>query len=524
MKQGPASLLFGGVLLSPFFLWVALPGRFSLWPLLFICLVPLFLWLADTKTLKQAAGRGVLAGIIIYALQLYWIVSVLIKFGGLPWFVAAPALLLLSLYMSLYLGVFSGCFFLCTRQKTFPYLLIFLPAVWVGLDWLRSWLFGGFPWMDLGYGFWSVPAALQAADIFGHHGYTFLVVLINFVIFAIINKNKIFSRSQQLVGIVLVLMSLVGVTVYSFLKWGSVQEQMAQADQAIVGMVQGNVRQGRKWSPALRAKTVADYIDLSMRLDQDENVSLIVWPETAMPFYVRNNALFDPAIRFVKNSQVPVLTGAPWYEIIDWEKKLIQYFNSAVLVKKDGDFGGLYHKSHLVPYGEYVPLKKYMPFIAPLVQSVGDFTAGTVETPVAVDDHLRLGVLICYESIFASISRRWVMTGANLLVNLTNDAWYGKSSAPYQSWAMTVYRSVETRRCLVRSANTGISGMIDPLGRVRVQSELFVPWARTASVQLMSGETPFVRWGWMFAPICGLLGLIYSIAMFIFHRHTTNKS
>ena len=122
-------------------------------------------------------------------------------------------------------------------------------------------------------------------------------------------------------------------------------------------------------------------------------------------------------------------------------------------------------------------------------------------------DRMRMGVLICYESIFGSISRRWVMAGANVLVNLTNDAWYGKSSAPYQSWAMTVFRAVETRRSLVRSANTGISGMIDPLGRVALSSELFVPWSAAVEVTLMDEATFFVRFGWIFAPACLLFGV-----------------
>ncbi len=207
-----------------------------------------------------------------------------------------------------------------------------------------------------------------------------------------------------------------------------------------------------------------------------------------------------------------LLTGAPWYEVEqDQKQRLIRYYNSALLMGPDGIVSGLYFKSHLVPYGEYVPLSNYLFFLSPLVEAVGSFTPGRIEDPLVAGD-IRAGVLICFESIFAGISRSWVNNGANVLINLTNDAWYGKSSAPYQSWAMTVYRAVETRRSVVRSANTGISGLIDPLGRVQSESEIFSRWSKTVDVPLMEGRTLFVQWGYLFAPICLALALFIGLA------------
>jgi apolipoprotein N-acyltransferase len=158
-------------------------------------------------------------------------------------------------------------------------------------------------------------------------------------------------------------------------------------------------------------------------------------------------------------------------------------------------------KSHLVPFGEYVPLKRYLPFIAPLVEGVGDFIPGKIENPPACKNG-RIGVLICFESIFPDISRKWVDAGANIMVNITNDAWYGRSSAPHQTLAMTRMRAVETRRSVVRSANTGFSAFVDPLGRVVEMSPLFVPWQFTGRAYLMEGHTFFVRGGFAFAPGC----------------------
>jgi apolipoprotein N-acyltransferase len=203
-----------------------------------------------------------------------------------------------------------------------------------------------------------------------------------------------------------------------------------------------------------------------------------------------------------------LLTGAPWYEVFEERgSRLIYYYNSALLLQPGERAEAKYFKSHLVPFGEYVPLRRYLPFIEPLVEAAGHFTPGRIEEPL-VTGSIRAGVLICFESIFGDLGRRWVASGANVLVNVTNDAWYGRSSAPYQSWAMTVFRSVETRRSLVRSANTGISGIVDPLGRVVRQSDLFVPWSVAAPVALLEERSPFVRGGYLFAPFCALAAVL----------------
>ncbi len=498
------------VLIFPCLAWLALPGRFSLWPLLFVCLLPLFAWLSGAAGIRQAFLGGLLGGVIFYILQLYWIVAVLTTFGGLPWILAALSLLLLVFYMSLYLGLFSSCFYFLYRQDHFWLWLLAIPALWVGLDWVRSWLISGFPWMDFGYGLWSVPGALQTADLFGHHVLTFMIILINLVLYGFLCGR--FSISQRLWSVAIVLALLSCGLLYSKKRWEAMVSLVDQAAVARVGIVQGNIEQDRKWSPEERVNTVDSYLRLSDHLVAETSPDLIVWPETALPFYPRGNDLITPVKLFLAKSGITLLTGAPWYEIVDWDKRQFDYFNGAFMLSQTGESLGHYFKSHLVPYGEYVPLKKYMPFLAPLVEAAGDFTPGTVGSPLETGQ-IKAGVLICYESIFPEIGRRWVENGANVLVNLTNDAWYGKSSAPYQSWAMTVLRSVETRRSLVRSANTGVSGVIDPLGRIRSESELFIQWSDTIEVPLMTQRSVFVAGGYLFGPICAVIGGVISLVV-----------
>ncbi|MBW1635752.1 MAG: apolipoprotein N-acyltransferase [Deltaproteobacteria bacterium] len=505
MVSAKWSLIFP--LLSGVLLWLSLPGGGELWPLLFVALVPL-LFLIPGSSVKEAALYGFLFGLVHFLLLLYWIVIVLGRYGGLHWSVAALALLLLAIYLGSYYLIFAlaaRCIF-----PVFPAAVVLwlLPALWVGLDWLRGILFTGMPWMDLGYGLWQQTGLIQIADLFGHHGLTWLIVFSNCLAVILLTKK------QSPAGAVALLLSSLfvygGAAVYSRVRVGEVSRALSATGLKTVrvGIVQGNIDQSIKWSPPQQRSTVERYLTLSEQLLTDNPPQLLVWPETALPFYPRKNKNMGLLRDALSRYQTALLTGAPWYEIIDLNgQKKIEFFNSALLLESDGRIGGKYYKNHLVPFGEYIPLKKFLPFLAPVVEAVGDFSPGSIERPLIAGDG-RLGVLICFESVFPNLSRQWILAGANMLVNLTNDAWYGKSSAPHQSLAMSVFRAVETRRSLVRSANTGISAFISPLGRVESSSLLFQPYAAAGDVVLLETETFWVRFGYLFAPLCLLAGMV----------------
>ncbi len=498
--------------LTALLLSIGMSTQGTLWAILLVAFVPIFLVVSKVSG-KRAFFCGILAGVLYHLFLLYWIIFVLGTYGGFPWYLSFPSLFLLTLYMSLYFGVFLVVTRSFLGNAPVGIALVAIPCLWVGLDWVRSLLFSGFPWMDLGYGLWRFPVLVQFVDVVGHFGVSFLLLLTNTLIVLMIKRGL--RSSIALFVPYCGLIILIGC--YSVYSWNTISVTMEEGERARVGVVQGNIDQSKKWLPEEQQKTVMTYLELTQKIPSQKQLDMVVWPETALPFYPINTPLELPIISFLRTKNYAVLTGSPWYEIIDRQKRLINYYNGAFLYLEDGSKGGNYFKSHLVPYGEYVPFKKFFPFLAPLVEAVGDFTLGKVEEPLQ-QKNIRSGVLICFESIFPDIARKWVKSGANILVNLTNDAWYGKSSAPYQSLAMTVFRAIETRRSIVRAANTGVSGFIDPLGRIQESSPLFVEWTGAADVVLMEKRTFASCYGHLFAPLCFGVALVLTVVTRFYRR------
>ena len=500
-------------LLSAGLLALAMPGRVGWWPLLFVALVPLLL-----VTLSARPGRsalvGFVCGLVTHLALLYWILIVLGRYGGLPFYLSLPGLVLLAAYMALYPAVFCALLSLLAgrswhRERPVASLVWLAPVLWVGLDWLRSVLFTGFPWMDLGYGLYAQPQLIQAADLGGHHLVTFGVVLCNSLLVGIVDRQRRDVRwniHRERGLLLLACATLVFLGGYSAVRYRVAVHYGPRALQAQVAVVQGNVDQMVKWSPAFKTATVDTYLRLSREAIGEADVELVVWPETALPFYPQRDQLTGRLAAFTGAANTWLLTGAPLFTLTPQTdgSELVRHYNGAILLGPDGRIAASHAKQHLVPFGEYVPLRPYLPFLEPLVVSIGDFAAGTSDEPLALGP-MRLGMLICYESIFPEIARQSVTRGANLLVNLTNDAWYGRSSAPHQSMAMAVFRAVENKRALVRAANTGISGFVDPVGRIVERSGLFVEAALVSRMPLLDGQTVFNRQGHLFGPACAVL-------------------
>jgi len=503
-------------------LFLASPGLTGWWPVAWFALIPLFMSIREASP-AQAGRYGLVAGLVYYLPLLSWIIIVLGTYGHLAWWISLAALVLLSLYMSLYFAVFGAAVAWVVRKGGSP--VWFAPPLWVILEFGRAHLLSGFPWQDLAYSQYSVPMLIQIVDVTGHYGMSYLVVLVNsflFVLFLDRPRGKVPDVKTSLrSGEVLFAAAIIFAALcYDYVRYHQVEA--GPADNSInVAVIQGNIAQDLKWTPQMQTETLEIYRQLSEDAleSRGSGLPLLVWPETALPFYPQNNRLFDMVVQSVRGWNGWLLTGTPYYVLTvssaaedpDAPRSVPRYYNSALLLGPDGVVADRYDKQHLVPFGEYVPLRRYLPFLSPLVESVNDFSAGTFSQPLACQK-ARIGVLICFESIFPKLAAGWAEKGANLLVNITNDAWFGRSNAPWQHLSMAVFRAVETRRSLVRSANTGVSCVVDPLGRIVESSPLFKPFFLTADVPLVEGRTMFVRYPDGFV-IVNVLGLILALAL-----------
>ena len=488
------------VLLTSCLLFLASPGIFSFSQLAWIALIPL-LWAIRGCSFKQAALLGLICGLFYYLPLLHWIITVLSTYGQVPLPLAALALILLALYMSCYLALFAG--FCVLLPPKLP-LLFTAPFCWVALDFIRSKLFTGFPWLDLGYTQYDTPGLIQIADLVGHHGVSFLIVMVNIFIIAsiaAISKKKLPHPKTMIAA----LMLFIAAFAYNQRQLHNIPPLFAKADKISIALVQGNIPQDKKWLPEFKKKTVQSYIDLSKQvITKNGATDLVVWPETALPFYPQENALsLLLQTGLTHPHQVSLLTGAP-HRMQPTPTAPITYYNSAFLINPDGRMSERYDKQHLVPFGEYIPFRRILAFASPVVETLGDFSPGASSKPLPYKNSL-IGVLICFESIFPELSREQVIHGANLLVIITNDAWFGRTSAPRQHMAMAVFRAVENRRVVARAANTGISGFIDPTGRILVASPLFEPYAVKQKVPLLSSTSFYVDKGYLFPYLCLLL-------------------
>jgi apolipoprotein N-acyltransferase len=275
-----------------------------------------------------------------------------------------------------------------------------------------------------------------------------------------------------------------------------------------VALVQGNIEQGLKWDKAYREQTLKVYWDLTQKYAKDKP-DLIVWPETAAPFFFSREKAFQKYILdLAAEVGTPLLVGAPSVVRVGREFRLR---NSAFQVTPEKRVDGDYHKMHLVPYGEFVPLKRFFPFIQKMVTGIGDFLPGETRT-VFPHPKAPFGVLICYEVIFPNEVRQVVRDGAKLLVNITNDAWFGRSAAAYQHLAMTALRAVENRVPLIRAANTGITAVVDPSGQIREATDLFVRTGVVTNVYpgppSRLGKTFYTKFGDIFAYLCVAVTLL----------------
>jgi apolipoprotein N-acyltransferase len=479
--------------------------------LIWFALLPL-LYAQKDQPVRSAFRMGFLTGLVHFLTLLYWLVPVMRTYGYLPAYLSIAVLCLFAAVLALFVAIFSAA--LAGFGKTPARCLIMIPICWVALEYLRSFIFSGFPWELLGYSQFNRLQLIQISDIFGVYGLSALIALTNAtLLISLLYSTKRRWRDTEIskrlaVGSIIVIMAAFASTLlYGHWRLDTIDQRMKASPKVRIAVVQGNIDQAIKWNPAFQIDTAKKYNRLSASII-GQHPDLIVWPESATPFYF----LYDikPSelvLEGMHRTSKDYLIGSPSFVRTN---NVVQHYNSAYLISPQTTTMGKYDKTHLVPYGEYVPFKKWLPFLGKIVAQVGDFETGTEGQTLPWKDQ-QIGVQICYEIIFPGLSRAMAANGATLLINITNDAWFGKTSGPYQHFSMTVFRAVENRRSLARAANTGISGFIDPAGRILAATGLLKEAAVTRSLPLLKEKTVYTRTGDLFARVCMAVVLLLTL-------------
>lgn len=430
---------------------------------------------------RQAFGRSLFASGLAYSLCLYWVVVPVSLYGGFPLFLAIFCPLLLGFCVGLFSSFYS--LFVHTVKKSFTWfwLGIFSGCTWAGLEFIREYALTGFPWFVAAQSFAVWPETIQGLSLVGSFGLAMIMAACG-IWFAI-------GKLKPVCWAAAVLIIILG---YGFFLPGHKNKY----NEITVLSVQGNIDQTLKWEEDIQLLTVEKYMDLTGLGIIQGNPQLVIWPETALPFYFQESTQLANKVRdFVRENALELITGSPAYR---FDENDISYslYNRAYWISTDGFVHGYYDKERLVPFGEYVPLSGYIPFVDKLVEGELDFSPGINKSPLIKDD-LAVGMLICYEIIFPGLVRQRVKQGANIIINISNDAWFGNTSASLQHLHLSVLRAVEQNRYVIRATNTGISAFIDPGGNVYSQSELFEDAYLLDRAALVHATSIYYRLHWV---------------------------
>ena len=492
--------------LSAVLLILAFP-RTDLWILAWFALIPL-LFALDGKKPAAAFICAYACGWLFFAGTLYWFFNIVRWFSWL----AALGIVLLFSYLALYFGLFGFAYSYISRRRLLIKLVL-LPSAWVALEFTRAHLFTGFDWASLGHSQYKNLPVIQIADVTGVFGVSFLVMMVNVLLKdwleTVTARRDACARRQLAWPMLVTALAVAGSLSYG--AWRLSQAQQPEAPLS-VAVVQANIPQDVKWHATARSAIVEEHIALGHEAGA-QRPDVMIWPETSFPGYLwEDRELFERVRTFAQYVRIPLLVGTVLEEGGD-------YFNAAMMLSAQGEVAQIYRKIHLVPFGEFIPMRRLLPWVSEAL-GIGDFSRGKTYTTFTVSNRGgwkgtgregTFSVLICFEDTVARLSRHFVLEGAQLLVNMTNDAWFGNTKAPFLHLQSSVFRTVENRRGLVRAANTGVSGYIDPWGRISdtVRSDNDVPFRQTyihghtvAQAHLNDRLTFYTKFGDVFAILC----------------------
>jgi apolipoprotein N-acyltransferase len=460
------------------------------WDLLgWVSLAPVLALAVTATGPRRAFVEGWTAGLAFFVPLLRWLIHTMTTFSTLSLPLAGLVLLALAGYLALYVGAVAAAV-AWLRDRLGPAALWLAPAFWVTGELARTYLLSGFPWGLLGYIPHRRLAVIQIAAWTGVYGVSCLLVLVNTAIaWGLVRRTpRAVAAGAVIAGLAVTAAMAVGATA-----------RAPSGTTLPVTIVQGNIDQSIKWDKAHQQATLRTYAELT-RAGADRT-RLVVWPEAAVPAYL----LYEPwalawLTELARDVERPLLVGAP--DAVR-EGRATRFLNSAFLVAERG-VTARYDKMHLVPFGEYVPLKRLLFFVEAIAADIGDFTAGR-ERVIFPLEGAPFGTVICYEVIFPDLFRRFVREGARFMVNITNDAWFGDSGGPLQHLAVVPLRAVENGVAVARAANTGVSALVSPSGRIGPELGLFHRGFLQVAVPLRARETFYTRFGDVFASFMGVV-------------------
>lgn len=446
-------------------------------------------------TPARAFWRGYLFGLGQFGFGVYWLHISINLFGGVNLFLALLATYILVAFLALYPAVGGWLLRRHFSRSLVISLIVAAPALWTLLEWLRSWLLTGFPWLNLGYSQIDTPLA-GIAPMLGVYGASWAVMTIAGLLTCLL---LIRQWPKKLIAAAAVMLIIAAVQGLGKLSW-----VQAKPDTMHVALIQGAIPQEIKWQPDELQRTMRLYHDLTQ--PHWDNADLVIWPETAIPAYAhRMDAFFEIMRKQALDNDAQLVVGMATYD-----QGQDRYYNSLLSM---GSHEDVYHKRHLVPFGEYLPLKALLGPLLDFMQiPMSDFSSGNSERPLLRLDGIQAGASICYEDVFGEEIID-ALPEAAILINVSNDAWFGDSIAPHQHLQMARFRALETGRYMLRATNTGITAVINARGMITAQSPQFVAHTLPAEVQLYSGATPYVLLGNTAILVISLLSLtlVYSV-------------
>lgn len=517
MKQKLLLSVISGVLIALSFPLVI--GSFKLLSLgafAWVALVPLFFAIRN-ETPKRTFLLTFVCAFVLFAGTVFWAGHALYVFGGISLPLSILLVVLMVAILSAHIALAP---FLASLVEKYwrGEKLVWLPVMWVAIELSRNYFpFGGFPWANIAMSQWNNLYFIQLADVGGIYLIIFILIWTNAFIAELLARASGEKISGLIPKTVLTIFILTSVFVYGAVRISKMNALMSDAPSVQIALIQGNISQDEKWSELSDRKNLDVYRNAVAKL-KNTKLHAVIWPESSFPWSIDANARnIDPEVLgFEKSSESNPFTvlGAITSASDD------EYYNSAFLVDGKGDILGRYDKVHLAPFGEYVPFKEVLFFAKKLTAPAGNFNHGSRYGLLSAGGIL-MAPLICYEDIFPEISREATLLGADIFVNITNNAWFGRTSAPYQQLAMSVFRAVENRRYLLRSTNTGVSALIAPTGKIMIESQLFEPATIVSNVGIMDVTSFYTKFGNWFAYGCSayaIAGLLFAVFSVVFAR------